>query len=144
MNDISLNSSFISNRSSNNNVKKKINLKDKFNFDSNKLQDFLNLYSFNKNVLLFVDSKNNIWEIIKRKDLCINSIGNCENISSVISGFVSNYQGDGDSECSGINKFGNLEIKDNFEDKSLNGSELDISKVTDFNLSHYIRDMNDN
>jgi hypothetical protein len=123
-------------------------IKEKFNFDTNfsKFQDFLNSYSSNKNILLFIDSKNNFWELVKRNDLNINIINsNCENIISISNALKSNVFICDDQLDSPKSKLLNIEIKDNCDDKSsLNGSELDISKVTDFNLSHFIRDMNDN
>lgn len=144
---VNLNNSVISHRSSTT-VKKKFNLKDKFVFDSNmsKFHDFLNCFNPSKNILLFVDSKNNFWELVKRNDLTLNIVmNNCENIMSVTSGLKTNKFVCGDAEDSPKSKLLNIEIKDNFDDRSsLNNSELDISKVTDFNLSHFIRDMNEN
>lgn len=129
----SVNNSLISNVSSNNMRKNcKYNLKEKFS-DMNmaKLKDFLNSYNPSKNILLFVDSKNNIWELIKRNDLNLNILNyHCENIISATSGLFTNKFLNEDGEDSQISKFLNIEIKEN----SLNNSELDISKMTDFNF----------
>jgi hypothetical protein len=147
---INLNNSVMSNRSANT-MNKKYNLKEKFTMDYNmtKFQEFLNFYNSSKNILVFVDSKNNFWEIVKRNDLNMNIFlnNNCENIVSIASGqintnnneFNSNRFINIDGEDSPKSKFYNLEIKD----RSLNNSEMDISRMTDFNISHFIRDMND-
>lgn len=146
---INMNSSFVSHRS-NTSINKKYNLKDNFNFDQNsmtKFQEFLNSYNSSKNVLLFSDSKNNYWEIVRRPDITSNTLLNkSENIVSVVSGMYlqnsellksgnksKNYDND---EYLNQSKFYNIEIKD----RSLNQSELDISKFTDLNMSFCIRD----
>jgi hypothetical protein len=144
-----MNNSYISNISSNT-VKKKYNLKEKFNLDSNmtKFQEFLNSYNATKNILLFVDSKNNFWEILKRNDLSMNIfMNNYDNITSITSKINANYNLNNkflniDMDDHSDMKFDNLEIKE--DNRSLNNSELDISRVTDCNnFSHFIRDMND-
>jgi len=136
----------MSNRSSKN-FKKKYNLKENLNFENNmsKFQEFLNSYIINKNILIFIDSRNNLWELVKRTDLNMNILNNnCENLVSIISRAKIHGSVDLNRE-SPKSKLINIEIKDHYDDiSSLNGSELDISKVTDFNLSHLIVDMNEN
>lgn len=139
---INLNNSIISDRSATNQPhQKKYNLKEKFNFDANmkKFQDFLISYNPSKNILLFVDSKNNFWELIKRNDLNMTVLNNnSENIISATSGmFTNKFLIDHADDDSPKSKLFNIEIKD----YSLNNSELDISKVTDYN---FLRDLNEN
>ena len=68
-------------------AKKKYNLKDRFNFQNmTKFQEFLNTYNQAKNVLLFLDSKNNFWELVKRSDISVNYLmSNVDNITSIVS-----------------------------------------------------------
>ena len=58
----------------------KVNLNDKF---SGKLKEILENYDKNNNVILFADSNNSVWEIIKRKDLTIYSLLKPELINSI-------------------------------------------------------------
>ena len=58
----------------------KVNLNDKF---SGKLKEILENYDKNSNVILFADSNNSVWEIIKRKDLTIYSLLKPELINSI-------------------------------------------------------------
>ena len=158
MNESDLNNSVISTQSKGK-IKGKYNLKEKMdNKNLTKFQEFLNTYNKNKNVLLLVDSKNTVWELVKRSDLSIANLSTMENISSlstVLNLNSGNYNyGEGNNyyESSGKNhnnsnlvdeKLLNIEIKEN-EDKSFANSELDISKVTDFNISVLIRDTQNN
>jgi hypothetical protein len=132
-------------------IKSRYNLKEKMdNKNLTKFQEFLNTYNQNKNVLLLVDSKNYVWELVKRTDLSIANLSTMENITSMNSGlnfnnFIrdDNYLSSGgknNNNCNFIDeKLLNIEIKEN-DDKSFANSELDISKVTDFNISAMIRD----
>jgi hypothetical protein len=118
-------------------------MKERINFENmTRFQEFLNTYIPNKNVLLFLDSKNSFWELVKRTDLTINYlINNVDNILSVTSGIdTKQYNSNNvEGEESPISKFYNLEIKD----RSCNNSDLDISRMTDLNISHFIRDINE-
>lgn len=140
-----LNNSIISTQSIGK-VKSKYNLKEKMdNANLTKFQEFLNTYNHNKNILLLVDSKNTIWELVKRSDLNINNISTMDNITSLVS---ISYNKDENSENANKNnlpddKLLNIEIKD-YEDKSFINSDMDISKVTDFNISALIRDTQNN
>jgi hypothetical protein len=131
-------------------INKKYNLKEKFTLDYNmtKFQDFLNAYTQSKNILLFVDSKNSFWEIVRRNDLDSKGLSTgVEGIMSVTS--LTNAGNEfyncnntsklDDLEDSPKSKFYNLEIKDG----SMNNSELDISRNMDFNISNFIREIND-
>ena len=131
--------------------RKKYNLKEKFTLDQNmtKFEDFLNAFSPTKNILIFLDSKSNFWEIVRRNDLdtrgLINGIEGVISVTSLLSSagvpeFYTNRSKFENLEDSPKSKFYNLEIKD----RSLNNSELDISRTTDFNISHFMRDMNEN
>jgi hypothetical protein len=134
-----LDQSFTSNISTQT-VKKKLNLKEKFeNKNLIKFQEFLSSYKHNKQLLLLVDNKNCVWELVKRNDLNIYSLAReNENLISITSAlYQTNLLNIEDSPKS---KLLNIEIKDNYDNRSLNNSELDISKVSEFNISHYIRE----
>jgi hypothetical protein len=129
-------------------IKTKYNLTEKIdNKNLTKFQEFLSTYNQNKNVLLLVDSKNNIWEFVRRPDLSIASLSTNENITSILSNIGVKKQNNYNSNLNNSNiideKLLNIEIKEN-EEKSFINSELDISKVTDFNLSALIRDTQNN
>jgi hypothetical protein len=147
---------------STNTIKRKCNLKEKFNLEGeifNKFQDFLNSYTPSKNILFLVDTHNNLWELIKRADIHPNNItNNMENLISVISIIKdygtysnrsrlqyatpkSNYFGM-EQDDSPKSRLINIEIKEN-EISFNKESELDISKLTDLNFSNLIRDIND-
>jgi hypothetical protein len=137
-NSILLNNSYISNIS-NNFICKKYNIKDNINYKDNKIQltkfqEFLNQYNENKNIILLVDSKNNIFELIKRNDLTINNITNNDNIVSILGKLKDSYNVE--------DRLLNIEIKDHYDNRSI--SELDISKVTDLNISQIMRECNNN
>jgi hypothetical protein len=148
---INLNNSVLSCTSniSSTSINKKYNLKEKFTLDYNmtKFQDFLNAYIPSKNLLLFVDSKNNFWEIVRRYDLDSRGLSSgVEGIMSVTSltnagneFYNATNRSKLDLEDSPKSKFYNLEIKD----RSMNNSELDISRNLDFNISNFIREIND-
>jgi hypothetical protein len=147
---------------STNTIKRKnvYNLKEnlKFDEDSNsKFQIFLNSYSPIKNILFFLDSKNNVWELVKRTDLNhFNIYENVDNIRS-IAGIKENLSVTNrsrflcitpksksfciDADDSPKSKLLNIKIKNN--DISFNSqSELDISRINDLNFSNFIRDIN--
>lgn len=127
-----------------------------------KFQEFLSSYLPSKNILFLIDSNHNIWELVKRIDLQSNSlINNYDKYPSVRSIIKQNYEFSNtnklnrkssnfskskfiliDDEDTPRSKLLNIEIKE--DEMSFNReSELDISKVTDMNLSHLIRDIND-
>lgn len=128
-------------------INSRYNLREKMdNKNLTKFQEFLNTYNQNKNVLLLVDSKNSIWEIVKRSDLSVNNISTMDNITSCLSLTNNQFYNFSNTENNNdlINeKLLNIEIKDN-EDKSFINSDLDISKVTDFNISALIRESQNN
>lgn len=188
LNESDLNNSVVSTQSKGK-IKSRYNLKEKMdNKNLTKFQEFLNTYKQNKNVLLLVDSKSTVWELVKRSDLSVANLSTMENISSLSTAlnlnsgnninnnfnFYFNYfQGGGEENNNNYNnnncyfnsdgknlmnnnydnrnnnsnlvdeKLLNIEIKEN-EDKSFANSELDISKVTDFNISALIRDTQNN
>lgn len=174
LNESDLNNSVVSTQSRGK-IKTKYNLKEKMDGKNlTKFQEFLNTYNQNKNVLLLVDSKNNVWELVKRTDLSIANLSTMENITSLSSAlnvqnanfmhlndnfcgednnnygssgknFKNNYKNKDNHNNSNLvdEKLLNIEIKEN-EDKSFANSELDISKVTDFNISALIRDTQNN
>lgn len=123
-----LNSSINSTVSTNN--KRKFNLKERFNFDKN-LSEFLFSYNPKKNVLVLVDSKGDVWELIKRKDLNANVIKNHpDSIKSIVANDYMNGVKDNESE--------NIIIKEG-DGSLLNKSELEIGKG-EMNLSKVIKD----
>jgi hypothetical protein len=126
------NNSILSNLSTNT-IKKKYNLKDCMdNKNLTKFQEFLLQYNENKNLLLLVDSKNTIWELIRRTDINVCNILNGDNIVSIVSKLKDIYNVE--------EKLLNIEIKDHYDNRSI--SELDISKVTDLNISNLLRETN--
>ena len=129
LNESSLNCSVIS-CISHTNVRRKLNIKDKFILEDN-LTDFLNNYNQYKNILFLVDNKGNIWELIKRIDLNINIItNNPSSLKSIV--FCEKIQ---DTNLS------NIEIKDPFENRSaFETTEEEFGKFSEFNLSKYIKE----
>lgn len=122
-----VNSSIISNHTTNT-MRKKINLKERFQFTDN-LGDFLLGVNIKKNILLMVDTKGEIWELIKRKDLTICSVkSHPEYIKSIIPNDIDK-------------SIANSSILDSreYDNRSLKQSELDLSK-SDFNLSRMIKE----
>jgi hypothetical protein len=111
---------------------RKYNLRDHIKNSSGltKFQEFLNQYNDNRNIILLVDSKMNIWELIKRTDI---SLTNITNGGSDLVSIVNKIKNSFNEE-----RLLNIELKGNFDNRSV--SDLDISKVTDFNISHYIKE----
>ncbi len=114
------------------NGRRKFNIKDRFSIEDN-FTDFLTHYNQYKNILFLIDNNDNVWELVKRIDLNINTIiNNPSNLKSVIF-------------CEKINdKLNNIEIKEPFENKCLLESEEEITsnnhKYSEFNLSKYIKE----
>jgi hypothetical protein len=138
-NNSSLNSSIISNvlnSSINSNLtnskkedKLKINLQEKYLINEN-FTNCLNNYNQYKNIILFVDNNENIWELIKRNDLNLNDItNNPQNIQSIL---ISDKIND---------KLSNIEIKENSSNSNRNSIEENKSlKYSDFRISKYIEE----
>ena len=110
--------------------RKKFNIKDRFYIDDN-LTEFLSSYNQYKDILFLIDNNENVWELVKRVDLNINTISNYNsNVKSIIF-------------CGKINdKLNNIEIKDPFENKREREEELTLNnhKYSEFNLSKYIKE----
>ena len=109
--------------------RKKFNIKDRFCIDDN-FTEFLSSYNQYKDILFFIDSNENVWELVKRVDLNINNISNYNsNVKSIIF-------------CGKINdKLNNIEIKEPFENKLKREEELTLNnKYSEFNLSKYIKE----
>lgn len=130
-------------------LKKKVNLKENFEmnekFDS-KFNEFLASFHPLRNILFFVDSKQTVWELVRRKDLSPSTLANKpEGIRSILSELnATNKFLAVDAEIhSPKSKLVNIEIKDIDHDRSLIASELDFSKVTDFNISMYMKEQQD-
>ena len=122
MNESSLNNSIISGISTQA-VKRKFNIKDRFTLDDN-LTEFLSNYNQYKNILFLIDNKGNVWELIKRIDLTMNTI-----ISNPSIVFCEKIQ----------DNLSNIEIRDPFDNKSIITSEED-GKYSEFSLSKYIKE----
>jgi hypothetical protein len=135
LNESSLNNSIVSNMSTNT-IKKKYNIRDNLELNGlTKFQEFLEGFNETKNLLFLVDNSNNVWELVRRNDLAIHSLTSSDNLTSIIHKYKDRYEmGE---------KLLNIEIKDIDDGKSM--GDLDISKVTDLNISHLLRDgLNDN
>jgi len=102
-------------------VQKKVNLRKKFVNGAN-IQNILNTHD-EDSIVLFVDSKNNVWELVKREDLPLNAIKRPEKLMSILK--------------KTDNRLFNIEIKD-MGDTSLNTSY--INTKNDFNLSILMKD----
>lgn len=117
---------------------KKINLKENFlqqkedNF--HRLEKILSEYNPDeKEIILFVDNSSNIWELIKRKDLSINSLSTTQATQDIISlnkiisemNLLSN-----DQENRGVD----------LENLSVNNSELDLSRNTEMSVYNPIKE----
>lgn len=151
LNNSDLNS-FVNSTNKANRITGKYNLLESLdNTNFKKFQDILNTYNHNKNILLLVDNKNNIWELLKRNDLSINNLSTIESISTLVS--IKNGEINNNFDCNKNNNDNNnchinqdklldIEIKEN-EEKSFINSELEISKVSDFNISVLIKDTPD-
>jgi hypothetical protein len=112
-------------------VKKKINIKEKFG-ELNKLQEVLNNYIHLRSLIILVDNKGNLWELVRRNDLTSQSLSNPENINSFLTKV--NLED---------NKLLNIEIRENFDTRSFNNSELDLSKTSDLNISFLLKENNE-
>jgi hypothetical protein len=123
-NESCLNTSILSNISTNT-IKKKYNIRENIDLKCcTRFQDFLESFNENKNLLLFVDGGLNIWELVRRNDLNMNCLKSYDNITSILN-----------KDKYFVDKLLNIEIKENEEGKSV--MDLDISKVTDLNISQF-------
>lgn len=86
-----------------------------------KLQEFLEDFDLNKNLLLLVDSQGTCWELVKRPDITPNQIKDGENIISILNKEYEHFLF--------TDKLLNIEMKDH-EDEFHN-SAIDISRVND-------------
>ena len=106
-------------------------MKEKFG-ELNKLQEILSNYIHLRSLIILVDNKGNLWELVRRNDLTTQSLANPDNITSLLSKV---NQED--------NKLLNIEIRENFDARSFNNSELDLSKNSDLNISFLLKDNNE-
>lgn len=114
---------------------KKLEFEEDFCFgkDNTNLEEFFgsNNEDLDSNVLLFVDPKNNIWELIKRKDLNIELFNRneCMKIESLKNYFLQ------EQDVPELCRFDNNIVFEENKDISitLNNSDLEISKNTEFN-----------
>lgn len=82
------------------------------------------------NVILLVDDKSNVWELIRRTDLTVNSLNDGRDIYS----FRELFKGTADYK-----DFYTINIETT-QSSSLEDSDLDISRVSDFNLTEFIKE----
>jgi len=128
-----MNASYLSDNNSVNNTFIKTNIKDKYN-GTKKMQELLNKGSQdNKTVLLFVDNKNNIWELIRRSDIKLSQLNNPDSISSIIKTTKNN-------SCFNTEKLLNIEINDNNSENLNTVSDVNISRNSNFDLSTILRE----
>jgi hypothetical protein len=111
-------------------------LKEHFeNYDFNKLNEILNenytntniLTNEDQNVILLIDENKNIWELIKRTDLTMDSLSKPEGIKPVIV----DYSNSTNPNYINIQRDDNVSIKN---------SEIDVSKISEFNISALIKE----
>ena len=82
----------------------------------------------NRNILLLADGNNNIWELVRRVDLKVDSI--TEETMSILNKEFENFIF--------TDKLINVEIKDNYDDNY--ESNNDITKINYLNYSGLIKD----
>jgi hypothetical protein len=123
----SLNASVISEFSTDTVIvqKKVINLQKRF-ANAENLQTILNSYN-DDTIIIFVDGKNQLWEIIKRDDMNINILKTPQKVNSIFKQKNLNES-----------RLLNVEIKD-IQNTSLNHSYLHTGK-NEFNLSALLKD----
>jgi len=121
--NVSMNESMISDLSTNTVVQKRVNMKKKFANGDN-LQKVLSSYD-DDSVILFIDGKNEIWEIVRRYDISLNMMKCPEKLHSITKKY--NVE---------TKLFNNIEIKD--LNSSLNMSYLNTGK--DINISALLKD----
>ncbi len=112
----------------------KINLKENLEDNKESLKNFeklLNDYDpDSKDILLFIDNKNNIWELIKRNDLKIETLNSSHELVSY-NKLIMDLRNDKRLMEENI-----LDI----HNSSFNNSDLDISKGSDCNLSNIVKE----
>lgn len=82
------------------------------------------------NVILLVDDKSNIWELIRRTDLTVNALNDGRDIYS----YKELFKGTTEKK-----DFYTINIETT-QSNSLGDSDLDISRVSDFNLTEFIKE----
>jgi len=82
------------------------------------------------NVILLVDDKSTVWELLRRTDLTVNSLNEGRDIYS----FKELFKGTAE-----YNDFNTINIETT-QSSSLEDSDLDISRVSDFNLTEFIKE----
>lgn len=120
-----MNASMISEFSTDTVIQKKVNLNKKF-VKANQIQAILNKNE-DESIVLFVDGRGFVWELIPREDLTVGSLRYPDNIVSWK--FKKRNQNEG---------LLNIEVKD-MNNTSLNTSYLQTTK-NDFNISILLKD----
>ncbi len=106
--------------------------------NENSLKKFINILQTKRNdstnqdrsVILFVDDKMNIWELIRRPDLNFESICDQNDVYSYTELVKNSVE---------FNELHNINIEST-QTNSICDSDLDISRVSDFNLTNFIRE----
>jgi hypothetical protein len=83
-----------------------------------------------KNIIFLVDDKSNVWELLRRNDLSIKNLNDGRDISS-----YKEFYKDKEDESD----FYTIQIETN-ETSSVDESDLDISRLSDLNISNFIKD----
>lgn len=110
-----------------------LNLSKKYgNKKMKKLQHFLNTYNSENNILLLLDNFNNIWEIIKRKDLNIKDLKSGIEINSIVN--MNDVNKKQTTKFSTYSQYNSMNVSRNNSrnfNTSLNNSINDNSRIND-------------
>lgn len=87
-----------------------------------------------ESVILLVDTDKQVWEIVKRTDLELNNI-NKEKIEDIESLATSPWKLNKDEEL-------DIDLVLKIQNDSFGSSEIDISKVSELNISNLMKDTN--
>lgn len=132
---VSKSSKITPNKDDDNKSDNKVNLMHKFR-NVKKLEYLLQNFCASSNIILLVDSNNNIWELVRRYDIKYTYLkDNAINVKSIINVGVKNYQNMNNEESFiEVDRMLNLKIKDDDFNRTIT-SEMNLSKLTDFDIS---------
>lgn len=110
------------------------NIKDHFEYDDvNKLSSVLKSFSSDNNsVILFVDTNSKVWQLVQREDISADSLSNPEYCESVVNSPWKVIR----EEHIPLDNFLNI------DQASAYTSEVDMSKITEFNVSYLAKETN--
>jgi hypothetical protein len=81
-------------------------------------------------IILIIDGNNKVWELIERKDLDNNTIMETDKIESILNYNIDAYKLIGNEEIINVNNNTYL------------SSDVDISRISEFNISNLIKETN--